>query len=335
MTDRLRSVELNERLHALIPGGAHTYAKGDDQYPEGMAPVIARGLGSHVWDVDGNEYIEYGSGLRAVMLGHAHPAVVRAAREALALGTNFIRPSRVEVEAAEALLDLIDAARDGEVREERLGRARRPRYASPGPPPAATSSRSARISRSSRPTTGSSVRRRCRPGSRRHRDATVRFRYNDLDSVAALLRRAPRPDRLRRARGRDGGGAGAGIPRGLARPVRRARRAAGPRRDDHRVPLACPRRAARVRHPARPVDVRQGDRERASVSALVGRRDIMELGGIRDEHERVFLLSTTHGAETHAPRGGDRGHAHPSRRGDRRAACSPRRAAAGRSSAPR
>ena len=73
--DLSRSQALNERLHALVPGGAHTYAKGDDQYPGGMAPVIERGLGAHVWDVDGNEYVEYGSGLRAVSLGHAHPAV--------------------------------------------------------------------------------------------------------------------------------------------------------------------------------------------------------------------------------------------------------------------
>ena len=51
----------------LIPGGAHTYAKGDDQYPAGMAPVIERGAGSRVWDLDGNEYVEFGSGLRSTV----------------------------------------------------------------------------------------------------------------------------------------------------------------------------------------------------------------------------------------------------------------------------
>ena len=40
--------------HELIPGGAHTYAKGDDQYPEGMAPVIEGGAGCRVWDIDGS-----------------------------------------------------------------------------------------------------------------------------------------------------------------------------------------------------------------------------------------------------------------------------------------
>ena len=49
----------------LIPGGAHTYAKGDDQYPAGMAPVIDRGAGCRVWDIDGNEFVEFGSGLRS------------------------------------------------------------------------------------------------------------------------------------------------------------------------------------------------------------------------------------------------------------------------------
>jgi len=105
-----RSLELQERLHELVPGGAHTYAKGDDQYPAGMAPVIARGLGSHVWDVDGNEYIEYGSGLRAVTLGHAEPRVLKAAWDAMQRGVNFARPSAIEVDCAEELVDLIDAA---------------------------------------------------------------------------------------------------------------------------------------------------------------------------------------------------------------------------------
>jgi len=44
-----------QAVHTLIPGGAHTYAKGDDQYPEDMAPVIERGSGCRVWDLDGNE----------------------------------------------------------------------------------------------------------------------------------------------------------------------------------------------------------------------------------------------------------------------------------------
>ena len=74
-----KSKQLQQKSHALIPGGAHTYAKGDDQYPEQAPGFIARGMGCHVWDVDGNEFIEYGMGLRAVTLGHAYEPVVEAA----------------------------------------------------------------------------------------------------------------------------------------------------------------------------------------------------------------------------------------------------------------
>ena len=105
-----RSRQLNDRLHDLIPGGAHTYAKGDDQFPEGLAPVISGGRGCHVWDVDGNDYIEYGMGLRAVTLGHGFPRVVEAVRERIGEGTNFVRPSALELQAAESFVDLIDAA---------------------------------------------------------------------------------------------------------------------------------------------------------------------------------------------------------------------------------
>ncbi len=101
---------LRRRAHAAIPGGAHTYAKGDDQYPVEAPGFIAKGLGCHVWDVDGNEFIEYGMGLRAVSLGHAYPAVVRAASKHIELGSNFTRPSPLEVECAEQLLSLVPGA---------------------------------------------------------------------------------------------------------------------------------------------------------------------------------------------------------------------------------
>ncbi|MGI3786738.1 MAG: hypothetical protein ACRYG2_38830, partial [Janthinobacterium lividum] len=70
-----RSNEAQARLHALVPGGAHTYARGADQYPEGMAPVLVRGHGARVEDLDGNTYVEYGMGLRSVTLGHGYAPV--------------------------------------------------------------------------------------------------------------------------------------------------------------------------------------------------------------------------------------------------------------------
>ena len=60
--------------------------------------------------MDGNEFVEYGMGLRAVTLGHAYPAVFEAVRRRLELGTNFTRPSPIEVECAEAVLGAIEGA---------------------------------------------------------------------------------------------------------------------------------------------------------------------------------------------------------------------------------
>lgn len=101
---------MQRRAHLLIPGGAHTYAKGDDQFPDNAPPFIVRGQGCHAWDVDGREYIEYGMGLRAVTLGHAFEPVVQAAARQLQHGINFTRPAPIELEAAETLLSVVPGA---------------------------------------------------------------------------------------------------------------------------------------------------------------------------------------------------------------------------------
>ncbi|MGQ4617277.1 glutamate-1-semialdehyde 2,1-aminomutase [Nocardia sp. R7R-8] len=110
MTDFTRSNAAQARLHDLVPGGAHTYARGADQYPEGMAPVLVRGSGCRVTDCDGNEFVEYGMGLRAVTLGHGYRPVVEAVAAAIAEGSNFSRPTVLELAAAEDFLDLVPAA---------------------------------------------------------------------------------------------------------------------------------------------------------------------------------------------------------------------------------
>jgi glutamate-1-semialdehyde 2,1-aminomutase len=119
----------------LIPGGAHTYAKGDDQYPILAPGFIDEGFGCRVWDVDGNEFIEYGMGLRAVALGHAFPPVVNAASRQIRHGANFTRPSPLEVKCAEHLLEAVPGARNVQrtVRPPPL-----PPFVSPAHTPAAT-----------------------------------------------------------------------------------------------------------------------------------------------------------------------------------------------------
>ncbi|HET6990964.1 MAG TPA: glutamate-1-semialdehyde 2,1-aminomutase, partial [Bacteroidia bacterium] len=71
-----KSDEYRAVIHDLIPGGAHTYSKGDDQFPVQSPAAIVRGKGSHVWDADGNEFIETLLGLASVSLGHAYEPVL-------------------------------------------------------------------------------------------------------------------------------------------------------------------------------------------------------------------------------------------------------------------
>jgi glutamate-1-semialdehyde 2,1-aminomutase len=100
----------SERLHRVIPGGAHTYSRGDDQYPANAPQILTRGKGAYVFAPDGRKLLDYGMGLRAVTLGYADERVNRAAVEGMSLGVNLTRASVLELEAAERLVSLIDGA---------------------------------------------------------------------------------------------------------------------------------------------------------------------------------------------------------------------------------
>ncbi|MBN1198067.1 MAG: aminotransferase class III, partial [Bacteroidales bacterium] len=71
--------DFSERLNRLIPGGAHTYSRGDDQYPGNAPAILVRGKGCYVWDPDGNRYLDYGMALRANTIGYAYDPVDEAA----------------------------------------------------------------------------------------------------------------------------------------------------------------------------------------------------------------------------------------------------------------
>jgi glutamate-1-semialdehyde 2,1-aminomutase len=289
--DFTRSIEASKHLHDTVPGGAHTYAKGEDQYPEGMAPVISRGRGAHVWDVDGNEFIEYGSGLRAVSLGHAHPRVLEAVRAQLDLGSNFVRPSVLEVDAAAKFLATVPTA-------EMV------KFAKNGSDVTTAAVRLARAA------TGRSVIALCADQPFFSTDDwfigttamnagipaqdVVTFPYGDLAAVEQLfaahevacliLEATAQPEYLR----------------GLRDLCTR-----------HGVVLIFDEMITGFRWSEGGAQGLFGVVPDLStfgkalgngfaVSALAGRRDLMELGGLRDTRERVFLLSTTHGGETHA-----------------------------------
>src|SRR5262245_19201762 len=300
LTASARSEALRRRAHDKIPGGAHTYAKGDDQYPVGAPAFIVRGQGCRVWDLDGREFLEYGMGLRSVTLGHAYPAVVEAAAAAIKQGTNFTRPSPLELEAAERLLGLIEGAdmakfakngSDITTAAVKLARARTGRdlvaickdqpFFSTDDWFIGTTAMAAGIPQSIRA-------------------MTLSFRYNDLDSVDTLFRRYP---------GQIAGlvlePAAAQEPApGFLEGLRARCDAEGAILifDEMITGFRWHRGGAQKLYGVVP-DLSAFGKAIAngfSVSALVGKRELMELGGLRHEQDRVFLLSTTHGAETHA-----------------------------------
>ncbi|MGH6895124.1 MAG: glutamate-1-semialdehyde 2,1-aminomutase [Geminicoccaceae bacterium] len=292
---------LKDRAHYLIPGGCHTYAKGDDQYPILAPGFIARGFGCRVWDTDGREYIEYGMGNRAVGLGHAYPAVLQAVQRELRRGGNFTRPSPVEVACAEQFLSLIDGAemvkfcKDGSDATSgavRLARAHTGRdliaccadhpFFSTDDWFIGTTPMNAGIPEA--------IRR-----------LTVTFRYDDLASAQALFDQHPGRiaalilEPVRTADPQDG----------YLQALQRLCHANGALLilDEMITGFRWHNGGAQKLYGIVP-DLSAFGKALAngfSVSALAGRREFMRQGGL-DHHDRprVFLLSTTHGAETHA-----------------------------------
>jgi glutamate-1-semialdehyde 2,1-aminomutase len=104
------SSSFSERLHRVIPGGAHTYSRGDDQYPANAPEILASGKGCYVTAPDGRTLLDYGMGLRAVTLGYADERINRAAIRGMEAGVSLTRASVLELEAAEKIVDLIGAA---------------------------------------------------------------------------------------------------------------------------------------------------------------------------------------------------------------------------------
>ena len=300
ITNFERSRALAERAHQLIPGGAHTYSKGDDQFPELAPRFLVKGKGCRVWDCDGNEYIDWGMGLRSVVLGYGYEPVLAAARAHLEDGSNFVRPHPIEVELAEVLVELIPCAQ-------------MVKFAKNGSDVTTAAVKLARAF------TGRDLVVRCQehpffsvddwfigdtPCSagvpQAIRDLTKRFSFNNPASlrqvfdqypnqVAAVITEAaateePQP--------------------GFLQAVHQLCQEKGAVLilDEIITGFRWHLGGAQAYYGVTPDLATFGKAigNGFSVSALVGRRDIMERGGIRHPHERVFLLSTTHGGETHA-----------------------------------
>jgi glutamate-1-semialdehyde 2,1-aminomutase len=297
--DYARSTAAQERLHELVPGGAHTYVRGSDQYPEGMAPVLTRGEGARVWDLDGREYVEYGIGLRSVTLGHGHPAVTDAVSRAITDGVSFSRPTARELEAAETFLghvpgaEMVKFAKNGsDVTTAAVKVAR-----------AATGRRLVAICRSqpffstddwfigSTPMNAGVL--------EEERALTVGFDYNDLGSLRDLLEQYPGDVACVIL---EAATATAEPAPGFLEGLRRLA-------DDDGFVLVFDEMITGMRwslHGAQDVygvvpDLSTWGKALGNgfaVSALAGKRELLELGGLHTSQPRVFLLSTTHGPET-------------------------------------
>jgi glutamate-1-semialdehyde 2,1-aminomutase len=292
-----RSRDHQRCAHRLIPGGAHTYAKGDDQMPEWMPVVVDRGEGAHVWDLDGNRFVEYGQGLRAVTLGHAEPRVNRAAADWIARGANFTRPARVELEAAEAFLDLVGAdcvkfTKDGSSATTAAVKVAR---AATGRDTVAICEDHPFLSQDDW-FIGTTEMDAGVPQS--VKDLTVGFPYGDLDALVEVLD-THRPACVVMEAVRDESDPGDYVRAAIAACRERG------------VVFVLDEMITGFRWSARGAqglfrldpDLSTFGKALAngfSVSALAGRRDLMEAGGLNTEKDRLFLLSATHGAETHA-----------------------------------
>jgi len=287
------------RLHRVVPGGAHTYARGSDQYPESMPPILVRGDGARVLDVDGNWYVEYGMGLRAVTLGHGYRPVVEAVAAAASAGTSFTRPTMLELEAAESFLeqvpgaDMVKFAKNGSdatTAAVKLARAATGRtvvgvcadhpFFSTDDWFIATTPMTAGI-------------------PPEHRALTETFRYNDLDSVRTLLET------------RHGEIACLILEAATATAEPAPGFLDGIRAlcDRHGVVLIFDEIITGMRWSIGGAQEVYGVTPDLStwgkalgngfaISALAGRRELMELGGLDTDAPRPFLLSTTFGPES-------------------------------------
>ena len=301
-TDRVfdKSLALQKRFHDAIPGGAHTYAKGDDQYPEFMPPYLVKGKGCRVWDVDDNEYIEYGMGLRAVSLGHAFEPVVWAACHQMNLGSNYSRPALMELQAAETFLQEVPGA--DMVKFSKNG-----------------SDATTAAIKLSRAVTGREMVAICgdhpffsvddwfigvtainRGIPDNILQQTVKFQFNNIESVQALFDQYPNqiacfimePEKYEP------------VDPAFLRAMHQLCKDNGALfiLDEMITGYHWHTGGVQTMHGVEP-DLSTFGKAMAngfSVSALAGKREFMELGGLYHDKERVFLLSTTHGAENHS-----------------------------------
>ncbi|MBL7992903.1 MAG: glutamate-1-semialdehyde 2,1-aminomutase [Candidatus Kapabacteria bacterium] len=312
ITNFTKSNEYRARIHDLIPGGAHTYSRGDDQFPQLSPSAISHGKGAYLWDIDGNKYLDCPMGLTSVSLGHAYEPVLERVREELLRGVNFQRPSKIEGEMAEKFLalvpqhDMIKFAKNGSsVTTAAVKLARgftgRKLIAFPGDHPF-YSFDDWFIGKTA-----------CDKGVPEEFSAlSVTYKGCDIESLRELFAKYPgqiagvitEPER-------NACGNGCGCAHGQEAPKRFLQEAIALAHkegalfiiDEMITGFKTHFPGTLVKYGVEPdmTTWGKGIANGFSFCALTGKKEIMELGGIRKTGtEKLFLISSTHGGETHA-----------------------------------
>jgi glutamate-1-semialdehyde 2,1-aminomutase len=295
---RAEVIDYRSKLHKLIPGGAHTYSRGDDVFPENAPPILSHAEGCYVWGAHGDRYLDYGMGLRSVTLGYGYERVAAAAINEIKKGNNLTRASITELAAAELLVDLIPCAdmvkfaKNGSTVTTAAVKLAR----------AYTGRKFVAICKNHPFFSyddwfiGTTEMNRGIPEE--SKQLTLAFQYNDIDSLKVLFEDHPNeiacvmmePATLEPPKNN------------FLQSVQKVCRDAGAVfiLDELITGFRWHLQGAQTYYEVTPdlATFGKGMANGFSVAALTGKKEIMKLGGILDEgKERVFLISTTHGAE--------------------------------------
>jgi len=288
----------SERLNNVIPGGAHTYSRGDDQYPANAPQLFKRGEGAYLYTPEGDKFLDYGMALRAVTLGYGQKDVANAAINEIWNGNNLTRASFIELQAAELLVDLIPSVD-------------MVKFAKNG---SNVTTAAVKIARAY---TGRKYIIRCfehpffsfddwfigdtplKKGiPEEFYQLTLNFHYNDIESLALLFDQYPN-----QIAGVILEPAASSHPQdGFLQGVKEICHKNGALfiLDEMITGFRWHLQGAQVYYNVEPdlCTFGKGMANGFSVCALAGKREFMKIGGIKEEGtERVFLTSTTHGAE--------------------------------------
>ena len=294
-------MELNEiyrnKAHLFIPAGAHTYSRTDEVFPENAPRIMEKSKGVCTWDVDGKKYIDYAMACRSVTVGYNFDRISNAAIEQIHNGNTASKASKIEVEAAELLCDLIPWAD-------------MVKFAKNGSTVTSAATKLARAY------TGKKYIARCKDHSffsyddwfigdtvmnsgipQEIQKLTLQFSFNNIESVKMLFEQHKGEIAALIMEPCDS----EEPTNGFLQEVRKLCTEYGVVYilDEMITGFRWDIQGACKYYDVEPdlVTYGKGMANGFSVAALAGKREIMDMGGLTSGKERVFLISTTHGAE--------------------------------------